>query len=76
MTLILPTAYPLFILPNLGMGELSIIFVIILILFGPGKLPTVMKSLGDGVKQFKDAAANEKTPAEKPSLPDDHHQPS
>ena len=42
-------------LPNLGMGELSIIFVIILLLFGPGKLPGVMKALGDGFRQFREA---------------------
>jgi len=42
---------------NLGVPELSIIVVLVLILFGPGKLPSVMKSLGDGVKQFKDAAS-------------------
>lgn len=46
---------PLFI--NLGVPELSIIVLLVLILFGPGKLPGVMKALGDGVKQFKDAAS-------------------
>ncbi|MEB3287324.1 MAG: twin-arginine translocase TatA/TatE family subunit [Vampirovibrionales bacterium] len=51
-------SYPLF-LPNLGMGELAIIFVIILILFGPGKLPGVMKALGDGFRQFKDASSGD-----------------
>ncbi len=50
------STYLLF-LPSLGLPELSIIFVLVLILFGPGKLPGVMKSLGDGVKQFKDAAS-------------------
>lgn len=45
-----------FLFINLGVPELSIIVVLVLILFGPGKLPNVMKSLGDGVKQFKDAA--------------------
>lgn len=44
----------LFIFPQLGMGELSIIVLLVLILFGPGKLPGVMKALGDGVRQFKD----------------------
>jgi sec-independent protein translocase protein TatA len=48
---------------NLGVPELSIIVVLVLILFGPGKLPHVMKSLGDGVKQFKDAATGSKTEA-------------
>ncbi len=47
----------LFILPNLGLPELSLIILLVLILFGPGKLPGVMKSLGDGVKQFKEAAS-------------------
>ena len=52
----LTSLYPLFI--NLGVPELSIIVVLVLILFGPGKLPGVMKALGDGVKQFKDASNN------------------
>jgi sec-independent protein translocase protein TatA len=43
-------------LPNLGIGELSIIFIIILVLFGPGKLPDVCRALGDGVRQFKNAS--------------------
>lgn len=46
--------YSLF-LPTLGIGELAILFVIILILFGPGKLPDVCRALGDGVRQFKKA---------------------
>ena len=45
-----------FLFINLGVPELSIIVLLVLILFGPGKLPGVMKSLGDGVRQFKDAA--------------------
>ena len=49
------SAMPLFI-PSLGVGELAIIFVIVLILFGPGKLPNVMKAMWDGIRQFKDAS--------------------
>ena len=48
------------------MGELAIIFVIILILFGPGKLPGVMKALGDGFKQFKDASSGTQQAAAEP----------
>ncbi|MEM0950618.1 MAG: twin-arginine translocase TatA/TatE family subunit [Cyanobacteria bacterium P01_H01_bin.74] len=48
------SSYPLFL--SLGIPELSIIVLLVLILFGPGKLPSVMKTLGDGVKQFKDSA--------------------
>lgn len=46
---------PLF-LPSVGPMELGLIFIVVLILFGPGKLPDVFKALGSGVKQFKDAA--------------------
>ncbi len=53
-------------IPSLGIGELSIIFIIILILFGPGKLPSVMRALGDGVKQFKDASKDLTTSDRKP----------
>lgn len=41
---------------NLGVPELAIIFVLVLLLFGPGKLPDVMRSLGEGLRQFKNAA--------------------
>ncbi len=52
-------AEPLLLFINLGVPELSIIVLLVLILFGPGKLPGVMKSLGDGVRQFKDAASGD-----------------
>lgn len=42
---------------GLGWQELVIVLVIIMIIFGAGKLPDVVKSLGQGVKEFK-AEAN------------------
>lgn len=41
-----------------------IILVIALILFGPGKLPELGKSLGRGIKEFK-SATNEEEKADK-----------
>ncbi|MDX9862332.1 MAG: twin-arginine translocase TatA/TatE family subunit [Rhodospirillales bacterium] len=38
-----------------GMGELIVILVILLVLFGPGKLPQVGKSLGSAISQFKNS---------------------
>jgi sec-independent protein translocase protein TatA len=38
-----------------GIPELIIVFLIVLVLFGAGKLPQVFKSFGEGIKQFKDA---------------------
>lgn len=42
-------------MPNLGGPELIILLVIILIVFGAGKLPEVFRSLGHGVREFKSA---------------------
>ena len=44
---------------NLGGPELIIILVIVLIVFGAGKLPNVMRDVGRGVKEFKSASAEE-----------------
>lgn len=41
-------------LPNLGTGEIIIIAVIVLLLFGGKKIPELMKGIGKGVKNFKD----------------------
>jgi len=41
---------------GLGWQELVIVLVIIMIIFGAGKLPEVAKSLGKGVKEFKTEA--------------------
>lgn len=40
---------------GIGMPELLIILVIILIIFGAGKLPQIGKSLGKGIKEFQGA---------------------
>jgi sec-independent protein translocase protein TatA len=40
---------------NLGFGELLIIFIIILVLFGGKKIPGLAKSLGEGIRSFKKA---------------------
>jgi sec-independent protein translocase protein TatA len=38
---------------GMGMQELLIILVIILIIFGAGKLPEIGSALGKGIKNFK-----------------------
>ncbi len=42
---------------GLGWQELVIVLVIIMIIFGAGKLPEVVKSLGQGVGEFKQESA-------------------
>ena len=39
---------------NLGTGEIRVIALVILLLFGGKKIPELMKGLGKGVKSFKD----------------------
>lgn len=41
---------------GLGWQELVIVLVIIMIIFGAGKLPEIAKSLGQGVKEFREEA--------------------
>ena len=43
------------IIGGIGVNELLIIGVILLLLFGGKKIPELMKGLGSGIKQFKDA---------------------
>ena len=38
---------------GLGIGELIVVLVIVLVVFGAGRLPEVMGSLGKGVQSFK-----------------------
>jgi len=42
-----------------GMGELFILLIIVLVVFGAGKLPQVGRSLGDAISEFK-AGINKK----------------
>lgn len=51
---------------GLGSSEIIIILVVILLMFGGKKIPELMRGLGRGVKEFKDAkdAPAGSTPAE------------
>ena len=41
---------------GIGMGELVVILLIILILFGASRLPEIARALGESVKEFKKAS--------------------
>jgi sec-independent protein translocase protein TatA len=42
-------------LGDIGIPELLVIFIIVLVLFGPGKLPDVGKAIGEALRGFKKA---------------------
>ena len=56
---------PLFI--NLGPTEMIILLVIVLILFGGSRLPSLMKGMGEGIRNFKQGMHEEDD--KKPELP-------
>jgi len=49
---------------KLGMGELVLILLIILLLFGAAKLPEIAKALGKSIKEFKKAGKDIKETSE------------
>ena len=50
---------------RLGVTEILIILAVVLLLFGGKKIPELMKGLGSGIKEFKNAAKDENQPAVK-----------
>lgn len=60
----------LFILPlAIGAPQIVLIVIVVLLLFGGRKIPELMRGLGSGIKEFKDASkddtdTNNKVPEE------------
>jgi sec-independent protein translocase protein TatA len=61
---------------GLGTTELIIILVLVMIIFGAGKLPQVGGALGKGLRNFKDGVkdGNEEKSEEEPDKLDDKDQ--
>lgn len=50
----------------IGGWQIALIIVVVLLLFGGKKIPELMRGLGSGIKEFKDASKeDEKTPSDK-----------
>ncbi len=55
---------------NLGTGELVLIVLVVLLLFGGKKIPELMRGMGKGVRSFKDGMREVEDELKKP-LDDD-----
>jgi sec-independent protein translocase protein TatA len=53
------------ILGIIGTQEIIVILLIVLLLFGGKKIPELMRGLGKGVKEFKDASKGDDTTKDK-----------
>ncbi len=56
-----------------GMGELVVILLIILVLFGASRLPEIAKALGKSIKEFKKAGKEIKDDIEEAAKEDKSH---
>jgi sec-independent protein translocase protein TatA len=55
-------------MPNIGPLELIIVLVIILVIFGPKRLPGLGRSLGTGMREFKDSVTGKDKDEERQQL--------
>ena len=58
-------------MPQIGALEIGIVLLIVLIIFGPKRLPDLGRSLGRGMREFKDSVTgkDDDKQLEKPSEP-------
>ena len=52
-------------MPNIGLPEIIIVLVIALVIFGPKRLPELGRSLGNGMREFKDSIGGKSDEEEK-----------
>lgn len=54
-------------MPHIGLPELLIVLVIVVLIFGVGKLSDLGGALGKSIREFRDATATKDAEAEKPA---------
>ena len=55
-------------MPNIGPVEIIIVLVIVLIIFGPKRLPDLGRSMGRGMREFKDSVTGKNKDQEQDEL--------
>jgi len=59
-------------MPNIGPLEIAVVLVIVLVVFGPKRLPELGKSIGKGIREFKGSLSmddKDEIPAESSAQP-------
>lgn len=54
---------------SFGLPEILIVLVIVLLLFGPGRIGKIAGELGQGIRNFRDGMSEKKDEEEKPQEP-------
>jgi sec-independent protein translocase protein TatA len=63
-------------LPEIGITGLIVILIVALLVFGPKRLPEIGRSLGKGMREFKDSISGRDDKAELPQSSADDTTPS
>jgi sec-independent protein translocase protein TatA len=56
-------------MPNIGPLEIVGLLIVALLLFGAKRLPEIGRSLGSGMREFKDSVSGKSEPDDLPELP-------
>jgi sec-independent protein translocase protein TatA len=56
-------------MPNIGPVEIIIVLIIVLVIFGPKRLPELGRSLGSGMRNFKNSVTGDKDDDDKDEKP-------
>jgi sec-independent protein translocase protein TatA len=54
-------------LPNVGPLEIAIVLVILLIIFGPKRIPAAFRSIGDALRGFRDTVGGDEDDKKDPA---------
>ncbi|HEY3206737.1 MAG TPA: twin-arginine translocase TatA/TatE family subunit [Gaiellaceae bacterium] len=63
-------------MPEIGIAGVIVILIVALLVFGPKRLPEIGRSLGRGMREFKDSITGQDEKAELPQRSSDETPPS
>jgi sec-independent protein translocase protein TatA len=52
--------------PDVGPAEILLLVLVALLIFGPKRLPEIGRSIGEGMREFKDSIAGDRDPGASP----------